>query len=80
MIGHILSEHSRRRSELIWLFNLRGEVPVEDISNTGLCEINLERNHINDKSAIELASFLKNDNWTKCLNLKGNHIQIEGIR
>lgn len=75
MIGHILSEHSRRRSEIIWMFNLRGETPIEDISNTGICEINLEKNQLNDKAVIELATFLKNDTWTKCINLKGNRIK-----
>lgn len=80
MIGHILSEHSRRRSDMIWVFNLRGETPVEDISNIGLCEVNLEGNRINDKAAVELASFLKNDSWTKCINLKRNCIHAEGIR
>jgi len=37
MIGKILSEHSRRRNDLIWAYNLRGETPAEDISNMGIC-------------------------------------------
>lgn len=61
---------------MIWMFNLRGEMPVEDISNMGLCEINLERNRLNDKFAVELSSFLKNDSWTKCINLKKNNIHL----
>lgn len=69
-----MSEHSRRRTDMIWHFNIRGETPAEDISNIGLCEVNLERNQLNDKAVIEFISYLKNDNWTKCINLRGNQI------
>lgn len=40
----------------------------------------MEKNQLNDKAVIEFISYLKNDNWTKCINLRGNHIHSEGIR
>ena len=41
MIGHILCEHARRRNEVVFFLNIRGEMPAEDLSNAGICEINL---------------------------------------
>ena len=41
MIGHVLAEHSRRRNEVVFFLNIRGEMPADDLSNTGLCEVNL---------------------------------------
>lgn len=50
MIGKILSEHSSRRNEVVFFLNIRGETPADDLSNSGLCEVNLEHNQINDKA------------------------------
>lgn len=80
MVGKVLSEHVRRRSELIWLYNLRGETPAEDISSMGLCEVNLEGNRLNDKAVSELVAFLRDDGWTKCLNLRRNDIRVDGVK
>lgn len=55
-------------------------MPLEDISNTGLCEVSLEGNKINDRSVTELVTFLKDDGWTKCLNLRRNDIKAEGVK
>ena len=41
MIGHLLCEHSRRRNEVVFFLNIRGEMPADDLSNSGICEINL---------------------------------------
>ncbi len=76
MIGNIMAEHSQRRNEVVYFLQIRGEVPADDLSNTGLCEVNLEHNLFNDKSATELATFLKSDSWTKCINLRSNQIKL----
>jgi hypothetical protein len=80
MVGHILAEHAHRRNEVVFFLNIRNEVPVDDLSNTGLCEVNLEHNRLNDKSVAHLVSSLKADAWTKCLNLRSNMIRAEGVR
>lgn len=80
MIGKVLSEHSRRRNEIIWAYNLRGEYPEEEISSKGLCEVNLEGNKLTDSSVREMISFLKEDSWTRCLNLKNNSIKGDGVK
>jgi len=36
-IGKILSDHSQRRNEIVWMYGLRGEYPEEDLSRAGLC-------------------------------------------
>ena len=65
---------------MIFFLNVRGEMPADDLSNTGICEVNLESNKLTDKSIAELTSSLKADSWTKCLNLRNNLIKSEGIR
>ena len=37
MMGKILSEHSRRRNDIVWFASLRGEKPEEDLSKKGIC-------------------------------------------
>lgn len=46
----------------------------------GLCEVNLEGNQLNDRSVSDLITFLKDDSWTKCINLKKNNIRMEGVK
>jgi len=38
----------------------------------GLCEVNLEGNKLNDRAINDLVVFLRDDAWTKCLNLRKN--------
>lgn len=41
MIGKIMSDHSTRRDELIWIASIRGEELADDLSKKGICEVNL---------------------------------------
>lgn len=53
---------------------------MDDLSKKGICEVNLENNELDDKSAIELVSFLKDDQWSRCLNLRENKLSEQGIK
>jgi Leucine-rich repeat (LRR) protein len=50
MIGKILSEHSQRKNDILYLYSIRKLKPEFDLANTGICEVNLEGNLFNDKS------------------------------
>lgn len=54
MLGSVLSAHSKRRDEIVWLAGLRGKVPEEDISLKGICEINISNNNFDDQAIKEL--------------------------
>jgi Ran GTPase-activating protein (RanGAP) involved in mRNA processing and transport len=59
---------------------LRGELPEDDISTEGLCEVNLEWNEIGNHAIAEWMKFLKFDNWTRSLNLRHNRIEKEAVK
>lgn len=44
IIGKLLSSHSLNRDQAVWLCGLRGEVPENDVSLEGICEISLMGN------------------------------------
>lgn len=64
---------------MVWVANIRGERPSEEIQRKGLCEVNLESNQIHDRAVYDMIQFLKDDNWLQCLNLKRNCITEGGI-
>jgi Ran GTPase-activating protein (RanGAP) involved in mRNA processing and transport len=62
------------------MYGLRGELPEEEISEEGICEVNLEDNQLTDHAVLELMKFLRFDNWTRSLNLKYNAIGKDGVK
>jgi hypothetical protein len=79
IIGKIMSHHSQRRDDIVWMYSLRGEEAEEDISLKGLCEINLSNNKFNSNTLKDLCYFLQYDGWTRSINLRKNEIGEEGI-
>lgn len=79
VIGKILSTHSQRRDDIVWMYSLRGEEPEEDICLKGIYEVNLSENDFDSKCIKELCYFLQYDNWVRSLNFKKNKIEVEGV-
>ena len=65
---------------MMWMASLRSEQLEEDLSKKGICEINLENNKFGDRAAVDMIEFLKDDQWTRCINLRDNELTSEGIR
>lgn len=78
MIGKIISSHGEKKNETVWLNGLRNESPPSDLHKKGLCEINLERNFLDDTAAEDICKFLSYDKWLKSLNLRHNKLELKG--
>jgi hypothetical protein len=78
MIGKIISSHGEKKNEAVWLHGLRNESAPHDLHKKGLCEINLERNYLDDTAAEDICKFLNYDKWLKSLNLRHNKLEIKG--
>ncbi|KAM3140104.1 hypothetical protein pb186bvf_007904 [Paramecium bursaria] len=75
----ILQEHYERRQNLEWVYHSRGESPEEDVSQNGICELNLSHNKLTDQFIKDLTPFLQKDRWIKEIQLNHNQIQRDGV-
>jgi hypothetical protein len=78
MIGKIISSHGEKKNEAVWLHGLRNESPPSDLHKKGLCELNLERNFLDDTAAEDICKFLNYDKWLRSLNLRNNKLELKG--
>ncbi len=74
-----MEEHGSRRDRLEDVYKTRGEVPEDDISLNGICDINISYNKLNSLFIKDLVYFLQHDGWLKSFNLRGNEIDSMGI-
>lgn len=78
MIGKIISSQCEKKNESIWLHGLRNEPPPIDLHKRGLCEVNLEKNQLDDTAAEDICKFLCYDKYLRSLNLRKNKIELRG--
>lgn len=70
IVGKILSTHSQRRDDIVWVYSLRGEEPEEDISLKGVYEVNMSNNKMDSNCVKDMCYFLQYDNWVRSLNFQ----------
>ena len=79
MLGKIISSQFEMKDSLKWKLGLRSTTEV-NTGKLGLKHINLNKNILGTKSAMTLASVLKNDEYLRAISLKKNKIGEEGIK
>lgn len=80
ILQRVLEEHAARRDKIEWAYKSKGEMAEEEVLISGLCEIDLSYNKLTDLFVKDVSYFLENDRWLKSLNLRGNHIEAQGIQ
>ena len=75
----IIKEQFERKEQLKWRLGLRNDEKIE-ISSIGLKFLNLSKNSFGDYAATRIAQQLETcDLYLKCLNLRYNKIEHEGV-
>jgi hypothetical protein len=71
----IISAHTERRNELIWMYSLRGDVPDFETKFKGLISLDLSHNNIGDLFMEEILHALNYDAYLFKLDFSYNNIQ-----
>ena len=71
MISRLISYQTERRDEIIWLASLRNEKPLIN-SNSGLLNLNLSNNNLNDLSCDFIINALNSDLYLRKIDLSSN--------
>ena len=79
-IGRIITRHNQRRDQVIWMYGLRNEKPLNTDFAKGLTSINISNNNLSNSACSDLVYALSNDNYIRKLVLKNNSINEEGCK
>ena len=72
MISRIILVHSQRRDQIVWLYNLRNELPPSNDYKKGLMFINLNGNNLSKDSAEYISNVLYSDQYIRAIYLNNN--------
>lgn len=78
MFGRIITRQTQLRDQIIWMYGLRNEKPLNNDYTKGLISINLANNNLTSKSCQPLVNALSYDNYIRKISLKENIICEEG--
>ena len=80
MIGRIISRQTQRRDQVIWMYGLRNEKPLNNDYTKGLISINLSNNNLGDVSADNISNAISYDSYIRSINLSDNQISSTGCK
>lgn len=80
MIGRIISRQTQRRDQVIWMYGLRNEKPLNNDYTKGLISINLAYNQLSDISADNISNAISYDSYIRSIALNNNEFSSEGCK
>ena len=73
MISRIIQRQAQRRDQIIWSYQLRNELPINNNYKIGLISINLHGNQLGKQSAELIANALNADQYIRYIDLSKNY-------
>ena len=78
IISRIISRQTQLRDQIIWMYGLRNERPLNNDLSRGLISINLSNNNLTSSCVEQIVNALSYDNYIRKLNLRENQICANG--
>ena len=78
-IRKIISDQNERRNNIVWMYNLRNELPENNEYKKGLISVGLDKTNISDKFIDNLFGIMQYDNYICNFSLRNNLISKKGI-
>ena len=80
MISRIIARQTFRRDQVIWLYGLRNEIPLNNDYTKGLISINLKNNKLNSYSADCITTSLSSDQYIRFIDLSQNNFNNDSCK
>ena len=80
MIARIIARQTYRRDQVIWLYGLRNEYPLNNDYTKGLISINLRGNRLSSYSADCISTSLASDQYVRFIDLSQNNFDKDGCK
>ena len=80
MISRLISRQSQRRDQVIWMYGLRNEKPLNNEFAKGLVSIDFSNNSLSDSTSESIVYSLSGDNYIKKINFSNNNISELGCK
>ena len=80
MISRIIARQTFRRDQVIWLYGLRNEIPLNNDYTKGLISINLKNNNLSNYSADCITTSLSSDQYIRFIDLSQNNFNNDSCK
>ena len=80
MISRLITRQSQRRDQVIWMYDLRNEKPLNNEFAKGLVSIDLSGNYLTSMSSESITYSLSSDNYIRKLILKNNSLNYSDCK
>ena len=80
MISRIIARQTYRRDQVIWLYGLRNEIPLNNDYTKGLISINLKNNNLSNYSADCITTSLSSDQYIRFIDLSQNNFNNDSCK
>lgn len=80
MISRIIARQTYRRDQVIWLYGLRNEFPLNNDYTRGLISINLRSNNLSSYSADCITTSLASDQYVRYIDLSQNNFNNDACK
>lgn len=80
MLSRLITRQSQRRDQVIWMYGLRNERPLNNEYAQGLVLIDFSNNMLGDESAEAISYALSSDNYIRKINLSNNNLSELGCK